>query len=325
MEENRSKTNNTVEDLPGYEKVINYKHEVLAKPLVSIIVNVYNHGKYLRDCLDGILNQQVEFSYELLLGEDGSSDNSRDICIEYANKYPTKIRLFLHDRSNVILINNSPTGRYNLMYSMLAANGKYFALCPGDDYWINPLKLQTQVSFLEENNDYNFSIGKVKVLKQNSGVFFIRREARFTKSVRELTVKHYIKANIGQTSTYVFRNNFRLPDWFKEVYTGDKAIVTIATGDKKIKFHNEIFSVYRQHRKGMSSRIKKDYKKLYQNEKHLWNNLKKLEGVRQFSKLVDLRIKESYYLYKENTATNFISKSYFRLIKIFSILIRSVL
>ena len=69
-------------------------------PKVSICVQAYQHYKYLKDCIDGLLTQKTNFEYEILLGEDDSHDGTRDLCIEYAKKYPHKIRLFLHSRKN---------------------------------------------------------------------------------------------------------------------------------------------------------------------------------------------------------------------------------
>jgi cellulose synthase/poly-beta-1,6-N-acetylglucosamine synthase-like glycosyltransferase len=118
-------------------------------PLVSVCVMTYNQADYIEDCLEGILMQKTDFPVEILLGEDGSSDGTRKICIDYANKYPDKIRLFLHHRENNIKINGKQTGRFNFLYNFYAAKGKYIALCDGDDYWTDHLKLQKASGFHE--------------------------------------------------------------------------------------------------------------------------------------------------------------------------------
>lgn len=139
-----------------YQKapIENYSTEVPSDPVVSVCVQTYQHADYIKDCLDGILMQETEFPIEVLVGEDASSDGTRDICIEYAKRYPKKIRLFLHRRENNIAIRGKPTGRFNFLYNMYNTWGKYIALCEGDDYWTDPLKLQKQVKFLEENEKY---------------------------------------------------------------------------------------------------------------------------------------------------------------------------
>ena len=139
--------------LRSYERqpVQMYPNNVASNPIVSVNVVTYNHVKYIKQCLDGILMQEVDFEYEILLGDDESSDGTREICIKYAEKYPEKIRLFLHSRENNIGIGGQPTGRFNFIYNLFHARGKYIALCEGDDYWTDENKLQKQVEVLINN------------------------------------------------------------------------------------------------------------------------------------------------------------------------------
>jgi len=124
---------------------------VTSQPRVSVCVQAYNHKQFIHACLDGIINQKVSFDYEILLGEDDSSDGTREICIEYARKYPELIKLFLHDRANNIEVDGAPTGRFNFLYNTTQATGKYLAYCDGDDAWIDPNKLQKQFDFMQAN------------------------------------------------------------------------------------------------------------------------------------------------------------------------------
>ena len=138
---------------------------------VSISIITYNQENYIKDTIEGVLSQKVDFKYEILLGEDGSSDGTRAICQEYARLYPDIIRLFLHDRENVIYMDGIPTGRYNFLYNIHQAKGEYIAFCDGDDYWTNPLKLQNQTEFLDNNPDYALVHGNYKKLNQNNNSF----------------------------------------------------------------------------------------------------------------------------------------------------------
>ncbi len=99
-------------------------------PLVSVVTITYQHAPYIRQCLDSILMQEGDFPYELIIGEDGSIDGTREICIEYANKYPDKIRLFLRDRKlTQYVIKDGRTIRFNGHFARAAARGKYVAMC----------------------------------------------------------------------------------------------------------------------------------------------------------------------------------------------------
>ena len=144
---------------------------ILKKPFVSISVTTFNQKNYIKDCLDGILNQRTTFQFEIILGEDQSNDGTREVCQDYAKRYPEKIKLFLRSRKDVIYINGNATGRYNFLENLKACRGKYIALCEGDDYWTDPLKLQKQVDFLESNEDYNICFHDVKIFNQQENSF----------------------------------------------------------------------------------------------------------------------------------------------------------
>lgn len=131
-----------------------FPNNVPDNPLISISVPTYQHKDMIAKCLDGILMQKTRYSFEILLGEDASTDGTRETCIAYAQKYPDKIKLFLHSRDNNIKISGKPTGRFNALYNIYNSKGKYLALCEGDDYWTDSTKLEKQVSFLEENPKY---------------------------------------------------------------------------------------------------------------------------------------------------------------------------
>ena len=134
------------------KQVVEAKNGVSKNVLVSVCIQTFNHGNYIKACLDGMLIQQTDFEFEILLGEDASTDATRKICIEYAEKHPDKIRLFLHHRENNIKVGGNPTGRFNFLYNLSKAQGKYVAICEGDDYWTDPLKLQKQVDILEADS-----------------------------------------------------------------------------------------------------------------------------------------------------------------------------
>lgn len=115
-------------------------------PLVSIHSLVYNHKDYVARAIDSFLMQETDFDFEIVIGEDCSTDGSREIVFEYATKYPDLIRVITTDKNVGMSANARRT--------ILAAKGKYIAFCEGDDYWIDPLKLQKQVDFLEANPDF---------------------------------------------------------------------------------------------------------------------------------------------------------------------------
>ena len=114
---------------------------------VSVCVITYNQEKYIRQCLDSLLNQKTNFDYEVIVAEDCSPDNTRQILLEYKEKYGEKLVLVLHDE-NVGVSKNSYSARS-------ITRGKYISSCEGDDYWTDEYKLQKQCDILENNPQYS--------------------------------------------------------------------------------------------------------------------------------------------------------------------------
>lgn len=135
------------------------------EPLVSVCTITYQHAPFIRQCLDSILMQETDFPWEFIIGEDGSTDGTREICIEYAERHPDRIRLFLRDRSLSQYQEGDRTIRFNGHWTRRATRGKYIAICEGDDYWTDPKKLQKQVSFLESHPYHTMCFHNVVVIR----------------------------------------------------------------------------------------------------------------------------------------------------------------
>src|SRR5262249_48902745 len=117
-------------------------------PLVTVIIPTYQHAAFIEQCLVSVLEQQTSFPVEILIGEDGSTDGTRAICLDFQQRYPERIRVLLRDRSSVVMIDGAPTGRANVIDLYQQARGTFIAICEGDDRWCDPQKLQTQVDRL---------------------------------------------------------------------------------------------------------------------------------------------------------------------------------
>ncbi len=115
--------------------------ELVKKPLVSVVIITYNQEKYLKQTIESILDQDCNFTYEIIIGEDCSTDKTRHICLELQKQNPSKIRLNLQDKNVGI------TGNY--LTTLALCRGQYITQIAGDDYWNNSLKLQKQVDILE--------------------------------------------------------------------------------------------------------------------------------------------------------------------------------
>jgi len=220
-------------------------------PIVTIACLTYNHGPYIRKAIDSFLAQKTEYDFEIVVHDDASTDDTVTILQEYKSRYPDIIRLVLRDSNQYSL------GVSKMFYHGIikGAHSKYIATCEGDDYWIDDMKLQKQISFLEDNPDYTFSVGSIRQLDDKSGVITDVKERFEIDSKQYFTVKDYLKYFFSQTSTYVFRREgYVMPSYCNRFHGEDILLVVLGTGSGKIKYHEDIFSVYRKHAGGVTSK-----------------------------------------------------------------------
>jgi glycosyltransferase involved in cell wall biosynthesis len=214
------------------------------KPLVSIFCLAYNHRDYIVRALEGMLMQKTDFDFEIIIGEDNSTDGTREIVFDYANKYPDKI--------SVITSENNVGMRANAARTREACKGKYIAFCEGDDYWTHPRKLQIQADFLESNPDFSICFHNAIILwedKSRPPEYFCPKDQKEISSTEDVIRKYFIA-----TASMLVRSEYHLnfPDWFKEVYNGDWGTQLILSTKGKIKYLEEPMSVYRKNLGGLS-------------------------------------------------------------------------
>jgi len=171
------------------------------KPLVSACIITYNHEKFIRECLEGAINQKLSYPYEIVIGEDCSTDKTKQICKEYKKRYSDLIRLI--ERDDNIGMNG------NWAETIKACNGKYIALCEGDDYWIDPKKLQKQVDFLEQNKEYAACYHKTMVVNERGKLIKSSKWTNYNTHTKEDLL--YSKGEMI-TNTILFRNKLDLSD-----------------------------------------------------------------------------------------------------------------
>ncbi|MGO2103616.1 MAG: glycosyltransferase [Psychroflexus halocasei] len=256
--------------------VIENKNLAPKNPLVSVCVQTYQHVNYIKSCLESILEQKTDFNFEILLGEDMSTDGTREICIEYAEKHPDKIRLFLHHRENNIKINGNPTGRFNFLYNLYTAKGKYIALCEGDDYWTDPLKLQKQVDFLEANPEIGASFTNAIIDNHiNQITFEYNKPYKLEEGVLDNRIVFNKGGGVFPTCTFIFKAELA-PSFFLKELAGDEMLLFTIANNSKIAFQDFISATYNRWNNGVFSSIINNSKKLIEFRKKEINGYKKL-------------------------------------------------
>jgi glycosyltransferase involved in cell wall biosynthesis len=214
-------------------------------PLVSVSVITYNHEKYIRQCLDGILMQNVNFPYEILVHDDASPDGTADIIREYEAKYPDIIKPIYQTE------NQYSQGKDASKFNFDRARGKYLAFCEGDDYWTDPGKLQKQVDFLERHPEYIATVHRVKAINEHGEELEI---PGFTDVVEHVfTIDEYVRHPLpSQLASLVMRNvfltlNFRILElYYSCKANGDVKLFLLLVVKGDIYCSSEEMATYRR-------------------------------------------------------------------------------
>ncbi|MFD2552343.1 glycosyltransferase family 2 protein [Bizionia sediminis] len=236
----------------------------MEKITVSICCQTFNHKDYIAQALDSFLIQKTTFKYEILLRDDASTDGTSVICKRYAKEFPELIKLLAYKE------NQYQKGVRPLADNLKRAKGKYIAICEGDDYWTDPLKLQKQVDFLEANADCSVCFHPSKFIYQNNPANFKIHKPKAANGNSFFTMKDVILGggSFMTTNSMVFRNNLITQNlrWVQDAPAGDLPLMLQLALKGSIGYIDEVMGVYRVVSPGSwSSTMLKSTK---QNRKH---------------------------------------------------------
>ena len=128
---------------------------------LSVMTVSYNQAEYVEQALESALKQEADFDWELVIGDDCSTDGTREIVRRHADMHPDRVRLVEHE---------SRLGMHaNIMATYHACVGEYVAVLEGDDYWTSPHKLQRQAEFLDSHPDCVLCFHRARLLEQDTG------------------------------------------------------------------------------------------------------------------------------------------------------------
>lgn len=291
-------------------KIIDFAPQL---PMVSIAILAYNHELFIAEAIEGALMQETSFPYKIVIAEDCSTDKTREIVLKYQKKYPEKITL--------ILQNKNVGSKQNNIDILSNLDGKYIATCEGDDYWTDPLKLQKQVDFLEQNHHY-IAASHHRYINENGNL-----------------TKEESNKNIF-TQCLVFRNVLKPSDYdyLSTVFNADSFLKLILEIKGQIEFMDFYGAVYRYNALGAYSSLSKleKYKrgldslnkmKIYLNkfEKNAKNEMllkditNSVNGIIVFNCFFDEELSSKtkvLYFLKNYTNNNFLrtSKDFFKIL-----------
>ncbi|NNE14192.1 MAG: glycosyltransferase [Saprospiraceae bacterium] len=244
------------------------------KPDISICMITYNHEHYIRHAIEGVLMQKTNFDYELVVVNDCSTDKTdqviKDIMASHENGNVIKYQA--HDKNMGMMA--------NFACALNLCQGRYIALCEGDDYWSDPNKLQVQTEFLEQNKTYALVGHNAKFIKEGRALDEVVRkvEADFL----DFSTSDMIMRNPFVSSMTLFKNigfeNFKTV--LDNFIVGDKALFTLLSFYGKIRFYSDPVGYYRKHAESVTSQNRIEYLPF---KKDLINRIKHAEYWNAYS------------------------------------------
>lgn len=256
-----------------------------SKPKVSVVTITYAHEKYIEDTLRGVLMQQYDGPIEFIIANDNSPDQTDEVVKKFFDTHPIpeniEIKYTCHQENKGMMP--------NFIWALEQATGEYIALCEGDDYWTDPLKLQKQVDFLEDNEEYSMCFTNRSFLDENN---ILKTSSPLE---RDYSVEDILKGFVAHTLTIMFRNVDVIVKKVTEFNfnVGDRPLTYFCSLAGKVKLLKDDTAVYRYNGLGAWS-SKKDDNLVYQN----------LKNLKQFHTLVGIN---NYQYLLVSASNNFLS------------------
>jgi glycosyltransferase involved in cell wall biosynthesis len=270
---------------------------------VSVTILTYNQKNFIGKAIESALSQQTNFDFEILVGDDCSTDGAQEVIQAYQNQYPDKIKAVLHPK------NLGQNGLFNTIETLKLAQGTYIAPMDGDDYWTNNQKLQRQVDFMEAHPDFSACFHNALITYEDGSP---AHELNAPDQKTVVTVEDLVGEDeiwFMATSAVMFKNGvMHYPDWFLKSTSGDIPRYVILAKKGPIGYVPGVMSVYRKNRGGAS------FKDHYRDARFLYNRIQMYEGINQelghqYDELLRVNIARYYRMLLDARQYQ---KSYFR-------------
>jgi len=213
---------------------------------VSVAMITYNHEKFIAQAIESVLMQEVNFDYEIVIGEDCSLDKTGEIVKKYQERHSDKIRVLTREKNLGM--------QYNFVDTLQSCMGEYVALLEGDDYWTSLYKLQKQVDFLDSHPDFTICSHNVHIKHEGQSkpiIEWLGSDHKETMTIEDLLSD----GSGGATCSLVFRNKVfgEFPKWYYQISSGDWALQILCATKGKMRYFRDVMGVYRKHPSGISS------------------------------------------------------------------------
>ncbi len=238
----------------------------MIRPLVSVRLMTYNQEAFVRKTLESIMSQKTEFCFEVVVGDDFSSDQTLQILSSFQDTEKIKIRILQRERGDEYDKKRQENGRiYNFVDILKHCNGRYIAPIDGDDFWTSDTKLQRAVDVLEANESVSVVFTNSERCSEDGA--FTGRYLTDSKFSMRSDIKSLLRSNTATSGTVVYRqfDPAVLEPWIYDMNMGDWPVNLVALGDGDLFYLNDVSSAYRVHAGGVwssSSELSRRYQVL---------------------------------------------------------------
>ncbi|CAM3987609.1 MULTISPECIES: glycosyltransferase family 2 protein [Flavobacterium] len=253
---------------------------------LSVALITYNHEKYIREALDSILMQITDFDFEIIIGDDFSTDTTPNICCEYASKYP-----------NVKYESYKPNGGIssNWIKTISRCKGDYIALLEGDDFWTSSDKLQMQVDFLDTNKQYVFCYHGFDIKYQDNSRVYNNFRNKLNAEKKQIKFQDSMQICYTQTLTVVFRKGSYNLHLLEGLSVCDRYFYQLLLLNSSGFYLDNIMGSYRIHSSQVTFVQKKSDKSKFIDNIVFWERLLYLEISRPQRDILYLSLTKSYF------------------------------
>ncbi len=223
------------------------------RPKVSVLMITYNHAKFIRQAIESALMQVADFDYEIVIGDDCSTDGTTQILQEYQQGSPGRLRVLVRGQ------NLGLAGKNNFIHTLNECAGEYVALLEGDDFWTSPDKLQMQANFLDEHPEFSFCFHPVRVVDEKGMPADAVLDSPATKTVvalADIAEEYFIPTGSSMFRATILQRG--VPDWYYRQKGADWTIHILLAEHGPGGRIEGIMSAYRVHADGLWSKTPSD-------------------------------------------------------------------
>ncbi|TQD33817.1 glycosyltransferase family 2 protein [Haloflavibacter putidus] len=213
--------------------------------LLSVCMITYNHEAYIKQAIESIKRQKVDFDFELVISNDCSTDKTHQEILKSTASLPQNIQVrYFNQKENLGMFGN-------FTFALKECRGKYISFCEGDDYWLDDYKIAKQVDFLEKNKAYSLITGGIKEYHQDSSkVKYIGKKEAYTFTYKDMIVRNHCHTCSTTIRNFIkYEENFQL---YQDRGSDSQVWLRALGKEQKGWYSNETFALYRRHEGGVS-------------------------------------------------------------------------